>query len=185
MPPKKRTAPKSPPAGSGQSPKRQRKKRAGTVDGDDTVPATAQRRRRITWRLVMDDAAPHDAAVTLQTEEEEEDGSEDNHSAYNDAMLRSQQVIDWVHEGASYAGHVDDVVAVNDVFAAKVEEAIDKAELGVVQESAASFRHIHIIGEWYPAWEGQEGGHSPRRGDSHSVLTRPNGSEHFNRTRNW
>ena len=118
------------------SPKRQRKA-PDDKDGEEGVarPSTIKK-GKVAWRLLPQDTI---GIRTLDLEGGEEDDLQEgnDHTAHFAATMRSSAVADWLQQGASEAGHVDDVVAINDLFAAKVEEEAEKVELGVVRELEA------------------------------------------------
>lgn len=93
-------------------------------------------KRKVTWRLLpLDTMEASSFDFNVDDEEEGVDVHEDNaFTAHCDATVRAAAMADWVQQGASEEGHIDDVVAVNDLFVAKMDEAVEKVDLGVVQE---------------------------------------------------
>eukprot|EP00310_Coccolithus_braarudii_P000542 CAMPEP_0183360078 /NCGR_PEP_ID=MMETSP0164_2-20130417/54211_1 /TAXON_ID=221442 /ORGANISM="Coccolithus pelagicus ssp braarudi, Strain PLY182g" /LENGTH=195 /DNA_ID=CAMNT_0025534345 /DNA_START=252 /DNA_END=840 /DNA_ORIENTATION=+ len=132
--PKKRGAASKPT--SARSPKKQR--RSPSKRSGDGEPHSVQK-RKVTWRsLSLDTQEPSTLEISLDGAEEPVDVHEDNSfTAHCDATVRTAAMADWVQQGASAEGHIDDVVAVNDVLRSKVDEDVETADLAVVQELEA------------------------------------------------
>ena len=137
-PKKKRGAPKT----SENSPKRQRRSPDKQSSGGDGPPTSTLQKRKVVWRLLPLDDTEEQSSFHFSFDAEDELHADDIHeddsfTAHCDATVRHASMADWVQQGASAEGHIDDVVAVNDVFAAKVDEDVEKADLAVVQELEA------------------------------------------------
>jgi hypothetical protein len=119
-----------------KSPRRRRK-----LDGDGQPASTQQKKRKVVWRMLpLDIGEPSTINFDIDGPEGEVDGvdhEENTFTAHCDATVRASAMADWVQQGASAEGHIDDVVAVNDTFTAKVDEELEKMDLSVVQELEA------------------------------------------------
>ena len=136
MAPKKRGAPKKSSEGS---PKRQRQSPSKNRSEDGPPPSTEKKPKvKVTWRfLPLDTVEPSTVSFNIDGAEDDVDGQEDSFTAHCDATVRASAMADWLQQGANAEGHIDDVVAVNDTFAAKVEEDVEKMDLAVVKELEA------------------------------------------------
>ena len=116
---------------------RKRGRDAGAGSASNETPATKKfKRRTVEWRILPQDVFPP-VKVQLDVDDDvEDDGDDDihNNTAHADATLRYSAVVESMQCGASYADHIEDVVALNDVFVSTVGSRVDKVELSVVQE---------------------------------------------------
>ena len=87
--------------------------------------------KKIAWRLLTQDVTTN---LNLEAVEDDEVNEDNTFTAHYDQHTGARKQIDWLQQGASEAGHVEDVVAKNDVFAGKVDEFVEKGDLGLVQE---------------------------------------------------
>ena len=101
-----------------KSPRKKQRSSSEDVDG----PATLRKSKKITWRLLTQDVTTN---LNLEAVEDDEVNEDNTFTAHYDQHNGARKQIDWLQQGASEAGHVEDVVAMNDVFAGKVDELLD------------------------------------------------------------
>ena len=105
--------------------------------------STHKKKPKVVWRMLAGDSGFVSALDFDVDGPGGDDGGVDHDdnifTAHCDASSRDPAAMaDWVQKGASAEGHIDDVVAVDDTFAAKVDEDVEKMDLSVVYSCAIS-----------------------------------------------
>ena len=125
---------KKPAHGDGAPPERssKQKKRA-----EPPPPNTTFRSRRITWRY-LESGDPIGPTRDMESRFEDDDLHEDDcpHTDHMEffTFTRSTAALEDVQEGAALADHVDDLVNINDTFAAQVKQGCEDVQDAVVKE---------------------------------------------------